>query len=154
MTTSPALGRTFLHLLVNTAVAGLTTSFLWFGLTFWAYLETRSVLATGVIGGAFLTTATHGTDQMMVQRYLCSRTPGEARRALLVSGVVVFAQFALFLLIKAVNRLMEEMQRKQKEADERVRSAERRFGLASSFSTFSSTGSVPESWRSDGRTRR
>jgi DHA3 family multidrug efflux protein-like MFS transporter len=54
MTTSPALGRTFLHLLVNTAVAGLTTSFLWFGLTFWAYLETRSVLATGVIGGAYM----------------------------------------------------------------------------------------------------
>jgi solute:Na+ symporter, SSS family len=59
------------------------------GYTFWA----------GVVGGAFLTTATHGTDQMMVQRYLCSRTTGQARTALLVSGVVVFAQFALFLLI-------------------------------------------------------
>lgn len=59
------------------------------GYTFWA----------GVIGGAFLTTATHGTDQMMVQRYLCSRTTGQARAALLVSGVVVFVQFALFLLI-------------------------------------------------------
>lgn len=47
-------GRTFLHLLGNTAVAGLTTSYLWFGLTFWAYLETRSVLATGVIGGAYM----------------------------------------------------------------------------------------------------
>ena len=47
-------GRTFLHLLANTAVAGLTTSYLWFGLTFWAYLETRSVLATGVIGGAYM----------------------------------------------------------------------------------------------------
>ena len=47
-------GRTFLHLLGNTAVAGLTTSYLWFALTFWAYLETRSVLATGVIGGAYM----------------------------------------------------------------------------------------------------
>lgn len=47
-------GRTFLHLLGNTAVAGLTTSYLWFGLTFWAYLETRSVLATGLIGGAYM----------------------------------------------------------------------------------------------------
>ena len=54
MTTSPALGRTFLHLLVNTAVAGLTTSFLWFALTFWVYLETRSVLATGIVGGAYM----------------------------------------------------------------------------------------------------
>lgn len=46
--------RTFLHILVNTAVANITTSFLWFALTFWVYLETRSVLATGVIGGAYM----------------------------------------------------------------------------------------------------
>ncbi len=54
---------------------------------------------SGLIGGAFLTTATHGTDQLMVQRYLCGATPQAARKALLVSGVVVFAQFTLFLLI-------------------------------------------------------
>jgi len=54
---------------------------------------------SGVVGGAFLTTATHGTDQLMVQRYLCSRSPREARVALLTSGAVVFAQFVLFLLI-------------------------------------------------------
>ena len=46
--------RTFLGLLVNTAVANITTSFLWFALTFWVYLETRSVLATGIIGGAYM----------------------------------------------------------------------------------------------------
>jgi len=46
--------RTFLHVLVNTAVANITTSFLWFALTFWVYLETRSVLATGIIGGAYM----------------------------------------------------------------------------------------------------
>ncbi|MBS1811412.1 MAG: sodium:solute symporter [Acidobacteria bacterium] len=54
---------------------------------------------SGVIGGAFLTTATHGTDQLMVQRYLCGDSPKEARKALLVSGVVVLVQFALFLFI-------------------------------------------------------
>lgn len=54
---------------------------------------------SGVIGGAFLTTATHGTDQLMVQRYLCSRNARQATGALLASGVVVFAQFVLFLLI-------------------------------------------------------
>ena len=54
---------------------------------------------SGVLGGAFLTTATHGTDQLLVQRYLCSRSPRQAIKALLVSGVVVFAQFVLFLLI-------------------------------------------------------
>lgn len=46
--------RTFVHVLVNTAVANITTSFLWFGLTFWAYQETRNVIATGVIGGAYM----------------------------------------------------------------------------------------------------
>jgi SSS family solute:Na+ symporter len=54
---------------------------------------------SGLIGGAFLTTATHGTDQLMVQRYLCSDSPRSARVALLTSGAVVFVQFALFLLI-------------------------------------------------------
>ena len=59
------------------------------GYTFWS----------GLIGGAFLTTATHGTDQLMVQRYFCLSEPSQARKALLWSGVVVFAQFLLFLLI-------------------------------------------------------
>ncbi len=59
------------------------------GYTFWS----------GVIGGAFLTTATHGTDQLMVQRYLCARSPRQATLALLTSGGVIFAQFVLFLLI-------------------------------------------------------
>jgi DHA3 family multidrug efflux protein-like MFS transporter len=45
---------TFMQVLINTAVANITTSFLWFGLTFWAYLETRSVLATGIIGGTYM----------------------------------------------------------------------------------------------------
>ena len=46
--------RTFLHVLVNTALANVVTSFLWFALTFWVYLETRSVLATGLIGGGYM----------------------------------------------------------------------------------------------------
>lgn len=46
--------RTFMHVLVNTAVANIVTSFLWWALTFWVYLETRSVLATGLIGGAYM----------------------------------------------------------------------------------------------------
>lgn len=45
--------QVFRRLLANTLVTGVTSSFLWFALTFWAYLETRSVIATGVIGGAF-----------------------------------------------------------------------------------------------------
>lgn len=46
--------RTFVQVLVNTAIANITTSFLWFALTFWVYLETKSVLATGIIGGAYM----------------------------------------------------------------------------------------------------
>lgn len=46
--------RMFVHVLSNTMIANVTTSFLWFALTFWVYLETRSVLATGIIGGAYM----------------------------------------------------------------------------------------------------
>ncbi|NKB90194.1 MAG: sodium/solute symporter [Acidobacteria bacterium] len=54
---------------------------------------------SGVIGGAVLTMATHGTDQMFVQRLLACADRQAARRAVIVSGVLVFAQMALFLVI-------------------------------------------------------
>ena len=57
-----------------------------------------TVLA-GLIGGACLTFATHGTDQMMVQRYLACGDRFKSQVALMTSGVVVLAQFLLFLLI-------------------------------------------------------
>jgi len=43
----------FHRLLLNTLLSGVTSTFLWFALTFWVYLETRSVVVTGVIGGAY-----------------------------------------------------------------------------------------------------
>lgn len=46
--------RTFHQVLVNTMLAQVTTSMVWFGLTFWAYLETRSVLVTSVLGGSYM----------------------------------------------------------------------------------------------------
>src|SRR5262245_10676030 len=60
--------------------------------TFWA----------GIAGGCFLTTATHGTDQLMVQRLLSARSEGDSRKALLGSWAVILAQFTLFLLIGAM----------------------------------------------------
>ncbi|MGZ8798318.1 MAG: sodium:solute symporter [Thermoanaerobaculia bacterium] len=54
---------------------------------------------SGVVGGAFLTMSTHGTDQYMVQRYLCTDRPRKAAQALLLSGVIVLAQFIGFLFI-------------------------------------------------------
>jgi SSS family solute:Na+ symporter len=55
----------------------------------------------GVIGGTFLTTASHGTDQLMVQRLLSARDQRESKLALLSSGAAIFFQFSLFLLVGA-----------------------------------------------------
>lgn len=57
--------------------------------TFWA----------GLIGGCFLTMSTHGTDQYLVQRYLCTDRPRRAAAALLSSGAIVLGQFIGFLFI-------------------------------------------------------
>ncbi|MCI0353687.1 MAG: sodium:solute symporter [Acidobacteria bacterium] len=57
--------------------------------TFWA----------GLIGGSFLTMASHGTDQLIVQRLLAAPNQRSAQRALIGSGLVIFVQFALFLVI-------------------------------------------------------
>lgn len=46
--------KNFRQVLINTLIANVTTSFLWFALTFWVYLETRSVLATAIIGGSYM----------------------------------------------------------------------------------------------------
>jgi DHA3 family multidrug efflux protein-like MFS transporter len=46
--------KKFTQVLINTLMANVTTSFLWFGLTFWAYLETRSVMATAIVGGGYM----------------------------------------------------------------------------------------------------
>jgi SSS family transporter len=56
-------------------------------------------LWAGIIGGIALTLSTHGTDQFLVQRLLSARSAREAARGLVLSGVLVFAQFVLFLLI-------------------------------------------------------
>ena len=53
----------------------------------------------GLLGGCFLTMSTHGTDQYLVQRYLCTSKPASASLALLTSGGVVLAQFIGFLFI-------------------------------------------------------
>ena len=54
---------------------------------------------SGLLGGTFLTMASHGTDQTMVQRLLSSRNERDSKTALLASGVIIFAQFSLFLVL-------------------------------------------------------
>lgn len=65
-------------------------------------LSATYTLWSGVIGGAFLTTASHGVDQLIVQRLLSARSERESKVALLSSGVAIFFQFSLFLLIGAM----------------------------------------------------
>jgi len=62
-------------------------------------LATKYTFWSGVIGGAFLTMASHGTDQTIVQRLLAARSQKDSRRALLASGFLVLFQFAIFLLV-------------------------------------------------------
>lgn len=56
----------------------------------------------GLVGGCFLTTASHGTEQLMVQRLLAARSQAESRAALLASWVVILFQFTLFLVIGTI----------------------------------------------------
>jgi solute:Na+ symporter, SSS family len=57
---------------------------------------------SGLIGGTFLTSASHGTDQLIVQRLLAARNKRQSQGALLASGVVIFLQFTLFLVVGVV----------------------------------------------------
>jgi len=54
---------------------------------------------SGLLGGTFLTMASHGTDQTIVQRLLAARSERDSKTALLASGVIILVQFTLFLLI-------------------------------------------------------
>jgi SSS family transporter len=78
-------------------VAGAAGKFHLFNFAF--NLTTAYTFWAGVVGGTFLTMASHGTDQLMVQRMLAAKNLRESRLALLGSGVVIFMQFTLFLLI-------------------------------------------------------
>ncbi|MDZ7372588.1 MAG: sodium:solute symporter [candidate division KSB1 bacterium] len=69
----------------------------WFVPTF--DLSLPYTIWSGVIGGTFLTMASHGTDQLMVQRLLTCRNVRDSQRALIGSGVLIVAQFFFFLLI-------------------------------------------------------
>ncbi|MFQ5702458.1 MAG: sodium:solute symporter [Gemmatimonadales bacterium] len=64
----------------------------------WSFSATYT-LAGGVLGGALLSAASHGTDHLIVQRLLATRSLGDARKALVGSGILVIVQFAVFLLV-------------------------------------------------------
>ena len=103
---SPAQrSRTFAGILVNTALANVTTSYLWFALTFWVYLQTRNVIATGVVGGAYmlliaLSSISFGTfvdryRKLAVMRFAASFT------------LVMFALSGVMFLLTPAGRLLD-----------------------------------------------
>lgn len=91
------------------AIAGKFHKFQVFDLSFfnpaisahWPHLNFAKpyTLWAGIIYGAFFTTASHGTDQLIVQRLLAARNQRQSVLALLSSGVAVFFQFGLFLFV-------------------------------------------------------
>jgi solute:Na+ symporter, SSS family len=84
------------------AVAGAAHKFTVFDFSFaptLTYFSHSYTFWAGLAGGCFLTTASHGTDQLMVQRLLSARNEAQSRAALLASWVVILIQFTLFLLI-------------------------------------------------------
>lgn len=70
-----------------------------FGLPFAEWIASPYVLGVAVVGGAVFSMASHGADQLIVQRLLACRTLRDGQRALVGSGIVVVVQFALFLLV-------------------------------------------------------
>jgi SSS family transporter len=84
------------------AVAGKAGKFKLFDFRFSftsAFFKRSYSFWAGLIGGCFLVTASHGTEQLLVQRLLSARNQRESRWALLSSWVVIFFQFGLFLLV-------------------------------------------------------
>jgi Na+/proline symporter len=85
-----------------TAVAGAAHKLTIFDFRFaptLAFFARKYTFWAGLAGGCFLTTASHGTDQLMVQRLLAARNERQSRAALLASWAVIAFQFTLFLLI-------------------------------------------------------
>jgi DHA3 family multidrug efflux protein-like MFS transporter len=89
--------RTFLHLLVNTLVVSVMNFTVWFAITFWVFIETRSVLATGMVAGIFLVcTAACGIwFGSLVDHY---RKKMVMQGSVVASLVFYLASFAVYLI--------------------------------------------------------
>ncbi|MFI8484182.1 sodium:solute symporter [Streptomyces rubrogriseus] len=65
-------------------------------------LTSPFALPTAIVGGAIFAMASHGSDQLIVQRVLATRTLREGQKAMIASGVFVTVQFAAFSLVGAL----------------------------------------------------
>src|SRR3990170_6399816 len=88
---------------VSFATAHGTNKFAFINLTLgdslWDFLATPYTLVGGILGGTFLTMASHGTDQLLVQRLLGYKSRWDSQRALMLDATVIVLQFAFFLLL-------------------------------------------------------
>jgi len=66
---------------------------------FQGFFNQPYTLISGLIGGAFLSMSSHGTDQLIVQRLLAAKTLADSKKAIVTTGIVVIFQFALFLVL-------------------------------------------------------
>ena len=83
-----------------TALADAAGKFQVFNLEFGPdFFQKPYTLPAGILGGAFLSMASHGTDQLIVQRVLTTKSLEASRKALIGSGVIIIAQFAVFLTV-------------------------------------------------------
>ncbi len=88
---------------VRYATAGGLNKFEVFNLagagSFWEYLMTPYTIVGGILGGTFLTMASHGTDQLLVQRLLGCRSRRDSQKALMLDASVIVLQFVFFLVL-------------------------------------------------------
>ncbi|MDD5361152.1 MAG: sodium:solute symporter [Ignavibacteria bacterium] len=70
-----------------------------FGNSFMEFLSSPYTIIGGLLGGTFLTMASHGTDQLLVQRLLGCKTKKESQKALMLDATLIVVQFAFFLFL-------------------------------------------------------
>ena len=90
--------------IVQTAFANNKFNFINWGFDkgFWGFFTVKYSFIASIIGGAFIAMASHGTDQLIVQRILATDSLKSGRKALIGSGFLVFIQFAFFLFVGVV----------------------------------------------------
>lgn len=93
-------GENLISLASGPALAEKMKIFNWgFDLSFKEFFETPYTFFAGIVGGAFLSMASHGTDQLVVQRLLATKELKKAQSAIIYSGILVIFQFAVFLFL-------------------------------------------------------
>ena len=83
-------------------IAKLSVFNLGFDNGFIGFFSQPYTLLSGLIGGAFLSMSSHGTDQLIVQRLLASKNLAESKKAIITTGIIIIFQFALFLIVGAL----------------------------------------------------